>query len=49
MVPLFGAAYAAPKFYTDVGLHRKLNPPVNGKIKGLGASNEHPNKCFHVQ
>ena len=40
MVPLFGAACAAPKqapqFYTDLGLQKtQLNPPVNGKIQGL--------------
>ena len=41
MVPLFGAAYAAPNkgttiFFTDLGLQiTVLNPPVNGKIQGL--------------
>ena len=25
----------APQFYTDLGLQRLLNPPVNGKIQGL--------------
>ena len=38
MVPLFGAAYAAPKkapqFYTDLGLKKTvLNPLPNGKFK----------------
>ena len=40
MVPLFGAAYAAPnKGTTILYLFRSpktvLNPPVNGKIQGL--------------
>ena len=40
MVPLFGAAYAAPNKGTTI-LYRfrspktVLNPPVNGKIQGL--------------
>ena len=36
---LFGAAYAAPnkapQFYTDLGIQKQLNPPINGKIQGL--------------
>ena len=40
MVPLFGAAYAAPnkapQFYTEVGLKKTvLNHLANGKIQGL--------------
>ena len=40
MVPLFGAAYAAPnkepQFYTDLGLQiTVLNPLANGKIQIL--------------
>ena len=40
MVPLFGAAYAAPNkgttIYTDLGLQKTvLNPLTNGKIQGL--------------
>ena len=40
MVPLFGAAYAAPnKGITILNLFRSpktlLNPPLNGKIQGL--------------
>ena len=40
MVPLFGAAYAAPNKDTSI-LYRfrspktALNPPINGKIQGL--------------
>ena len=25
----------APQFYSDLGLKKQLNPPVNGKIQGL--------------
>ena len=25
----------APQFFTDLGLQKHLNPPVNGKIQGL--------------
>ena len=25
----------APQFYTDLGLKKLMNPPVNGKIQGL--------------
>ena len=40
MVPLFGAAYAAPNkgtiiLYLFRSLKTLLNPPVNGKIQGL--------------
>ena len=36
MVPLFGAAYAAPnKDTTILYWFRSPNPPVNGKIQGL--------------
>ena len=39
MVPLFGAAYAAPtkgtQFYTYLGLKKVLNPLAIGKIQGL--------------
>ena len=47
MVPLFGSAYAAPNIGTTIlylfGSQRTLlNPPVNGKIKGLANAF----KCF---
>ena len=35
MVPVFGAAYAAPNNGTQVYADLVLNPPVNGKIQGL--------------
>ena len=40
VVPLFGAAYAAPNKstinYTDLDLHQLLlNPTINGTIQGL--------------
>ena len=52
MVPIFGAAYVAPnekkapQFYTDLGLQRQLNPPVNGIIQGLFMAFEHFSSTF---
>ena len=47
MVPLFGAAYAAPNkgitiLYSFRSPKSVLNPPVNGKIQGLFKASE----CF---
>ena len=49
MVPLFGAAYAAPNKGTTIlycfrSPKALLNPPVNGKIQGLFKAFE----CFQV-
>ena len=32
MVPL---QMMAPQFYTDLGLQKLINPPLNGKIQGI--------------